>query len=302
MKIIDAHIHISEYINGFGSRGELIPLGDGIVKYADSKGFRIIPKGMGDKSFSIEKALEIMDEYEVQKAVILQGNYLGFQNYYAYKAMKESDRFISACTFDPYSINRDSISKNLFEDLWFKIIKLECSSGSGFAAIHPDLKLDSNEFRYIYDLTRKYKLVVVIDIGRPGSISYQIDALEKIVKEYKDVTFVICHLLAHQNNQIDLLKNNLPKFKLDNVYFDLASVINNTKEKYPFNEARKYVKEAIDILGSDKLMWATDMPAGIINNSYKDNIDFINDMDIDIDKKDKENIFFNTANKVYFKK
>ena len=38
--------------------------------------------------------------------------------------------------------------------------------------------------------------------------------------------------------------------------------------------------------------------SGIVNNSYKDNIDFIYNMDIDI--KDKENIFFNTANKVYF--
>lgn len=32
MKIIDSHIHICKYINGFGGRGELIPIGNGSEK------------------------------------------------------------------------------------------------------------------------------------------------------------------------------------------------------------------------------------------------------------------------------
>jgi len=299
MKKIDAHIHVSEYINGVGSRGELVPLGNGVVSYADGKEFRIIPEGLGDKEFKIETAIEVLNKFNVEKAVIVQGNYLGFQNLYAYKAMKENDRFVSACTYDPFSANRVSIAKHLFEDLGFKIVKLECSIGSGFMAIHNPFSLDCKEMREIYDYARKYNLVIVFDIGRPGSPSYQIDTLVKILKEYSDVNFVICHLLAHQENQMDLLKNNLPKFKLDNVYFDISSVINNTHENYPFPCATLYIKEAIKILGSDRLMWGTDMPAGICKNTYQENVDWIEKMGIsDIDK---ENIFYNTANKVYFK-
>jgi len=298
MKKIDAHIHVVEYINGFGSFGELIPIGDGVVKYASGKEFRILPVGYGNKEFTIEKAIEKLDENNIEKAVILQGNYLGFQNLYAYKAMKESNRFVSACTIDPFTRNKDAIAKYFFEELGFKIIKLECSCGSGFMANHKPFSLDCPEMKEIYEYARKYKLIVVIDIGKPDSPSYQIDTLKEIVEEYSDVTFVMCHLFSHQINQLDRLKENISKFKLPNVYFDIASVINNTKELYPYPCATSYIKEAINILGSKKLMWGTDMPAGLVNNTYKECIEWIENMDIS--KKDKENIFYNTANNVYF--
>ncbi len=303
MKMIDAHIHVCKYINGQGSRGELIALGDGMVSYADGKEFRIIPKGMGDTGFLIDTAYQTLKKYKISKAVILQGNYLGFQNLYAKEAeIKYPSTFVSACTYDPFSYNRESIAKHLFEDLKFRIIKLECSNGSGFMANHNTFSLNCENMREIYEYARKYNLVVVMDIGRPGNNCYQIDCLLDIVKEYSDVTFVICHLLAHQLNQFDLLKENLNKFKLPNVYFDLASVINNTKpEAYPFNTATKYLEEAIKIVGSDHLMWGTDMPAGIINFSYEENINWIL-LNENIEKKDKENIFYNTANKIYFNK
>lgn len=43
MKIIDAHVHICEHINGWGSRGELRGLGKGKAIYADGKEFQLFP-------------------------------------------------------------------------------------------------------------------------------------------------------------------------------------------------------------------------------------------------------------------
>lgn len=299
MKLIDSHIHICKYINGFGSRGELIPLGNGMVEYADGKTFRIIPEGMGDYGFSLETAIKVLDENNVDKAVILQGNYLGYQNLYAYEAMqKYRNRIVSAATFDPFSYERESIVNHLFNELNFKIIKLECSSGSGFMANH-NFRLDSDEMQYIYKLALDKNIIVVIDIGRPGSISYQVDILANMVRKYNKVSFVICHLMAHQIGQMDLLKENLAKFKFDNVYFDLASVINNTKEEYPYPEALSYIREAINIVGSNHIMWGTDMPSGIKVNSYKKNIDYIKNSNL-FTEEEKEDIFYNTANKLYF--
>lgn len=302
MKIIDAHIHVCKYINGFGSRGELIPLGNGMVEYADGTTFRIIPEGLGDSGFSYEKAIEMLDKYNIEKAVILQGNYLGFQNLYAHEAMTSyPKRFVAACTYDPFCYNKDLIKKHLFEDLKFKIIKLECSNGSGFMANHKTFSLYDDSFKEIYEYANKNNITVVFDIGRPGNNCYQVDTLSKIVRDYPNVTFVICHLLAHQVGQLDLLKENLAKFKLPNVYFDIASVINNTKpEVFPYPTASKYLRKAIDILGSDHLMWGTDMPSGICKDTYKHNIEWVMNNNL-FSKEEKENIFYNTANKVYFK-
>lgn len=302
MKIIDAHIHVCKYINGQGSRGELIPLGNGMVEYADGTTFRIIPEGLGDCGFTYEKAIEMLDKYQIEKAVILQGNYLGFQNLYAHEAVtKYPERFVAACTYDPFCYNRDLIKKHLFEDLGFKIIKLECSNGSGFMANHNTFSLYDSSMKEIYDYANKHNITIVFDIGRPFNNCYQVDTLSKIVYDYPNVTFVICHLLAHQVGQLDLLKENLAKFKLPNVYFDIASVINNTKpEVFPYPTAKSYLYEAINILGSNHLMWGTDMPSGICKDSYEHNIDWVM-KDDNINIKDKENIFYNTANKVYFK-
>ena len=179
-------------------------------------------------------------------------------------------------------------------------MKLECSNGSGFMAYHNTFSLDSKEMHEIYDLANEKNITLVFDIGRPGNNCYQVDNLAKIVREYPNITFVICHLLAHQINQLDLLKENLNKFKLPNVYFDLASVINNTKpETYPYPTASIYLREAINILGSDHLMWGTDMPSGICNDTYEHNIDWIMKNPLFTDNE-KEDIFYNTANKVYF--
>lgn len=303
MKIIDAHIHVCKYINGQGSRGELIPLGNGMASYADGHTFRIIPEGLGDTGFLIDTAIDLLDKNNIEKAVILQGNYLGFQNLYAYEAMKKyPDRFIAACTYDPFSANREFIAKHLFEDLGFKIMKLECSNGSGFMANHNTFSLDCEEMKEIYDKASKYNLTLVFDIGRPGNNCYQVDTLAKICKKYPNINFVICHLLAHQINQMDLLKENLPKFKLPNVYFDIASVINNTKpEIFPYPTASSYLLEAIKIVGSNHIMWGTDMPSGITRDSYKHNIEWVLN-NPSISYEDKENIFYKTASKVYFKK
>lgn len=35
---------------------------------------------------TLERILEVMDAHEVERAVLLQGGYLGFQNQYSYEA------------------------------------------------------------------------------------------------------------------------------------------------------------------------------------------------------------------------
>ena len=41
MKIIDAHIHLCQNLNGFGAKGELRCIGGGFVEYADGSTFQM---------------------------------------------------------------------------------------------------------------------------------------------------------------------------------------------------------------------------------------------------------------------
>ena len=72
MKKIDAHAHIFERIASFGKCGELRPIGNGVCRWANGDEMAIIPKGYGDKEFMAETLLKIMDEEDVEKAILLQ--------------------------------------------------------------------------------------------------------------------------------------------------------------------------------------------------------------------------------------
>lgn len=300
MEIIDAHVHVCEHINGWGSRGELRGLGEGRAIYADGKEFQLFPPYMGDYGVSPEKLLDVMDKHNVKKAVILQGNYLGFQNLYAYEAMKKyPDRFLAACTIDPFCQNRELIAKHFFEDLKFKIIKMEVSNTSGLMANHDIISLAGKKMQWIYELCRKYHLTCVIDIGRPGNGCYQIENLRKMILKYHDVTFVVCHLGSHQEGQLEMLKHDLARLNLKNCYFDIASVSTNLHEDYPCKNSLLYIKEAIKIVGIDKLMWGSDMPTSLTKSSYDDFINYL--MESDLSDLEKLKIFYENANKIYFK-
>ena len=75
MKIIDAHVHLVQYICGFGSRGELRAIGAGKARYADGSVISLIPPELGEYDVTPEKVIALMDQEKVEKAVILQGNY-----------------------------------------------------------------------------------------------------------------------------------------------------------------------------------------------------------------------------------
>ena len=100
MKIIDAHAHVAQYIAGFTSRGELRGVGGGKAQYSTGEIFQMFPPEMGDIEVTPEALLKVMDAHGVEKAVLLQGNWLGFQNEYTYAAVnKYSKRFVGAATY-----------------------------------------------------------------------------------------------------------------------------------------------------------------------------------------------------------
>ena len=106
MKIIDSHAHIVQYIAGMGSGGELRSIGGGMARYANGQVVRMIPEQFRTDGVSPEQLLEIMDENGVEKSVLLQGNFYGFQNYYAWEAVKRVSRpfYRAPPAIDPYSL------------------------------------------------------------------------------------------------------------------------------------------------------------------------------------------------------
>ena len=103
MKIIDAHVHLVQCIAGTGAGGELRSCGGGQGIYADRyRSVHSIPPAWGTDQVTPERMLELMDAHQVERAVLLQGGYLGFQNLYSWQAQQQwPHRFLAAAAYDP---------------------------------------------------------------------------------------------------------------------------------------------------------------------------------------------------------
>ena len=301
MKIIDAHAHVVQCIAGTGSQGELRPCGGGRAAYATGETIQMLPPEIGEYNATPEALLRGMDAHGVEKAVLLQGNYFGFQNLYTYEAVQTyPDRFAGAATYDPFSFQAGRIKAHLFDELGFKIIKFEVSSGSGLMANHPAVDLDGEVMHQVYRHAADRGLVFVIDIGKPGSVSWQVDALRRAVTCYPEMKFVICHLLSPQLGDGERLKRALDKLALPNVWFDLAALcLNSRPEAFPYPTARGYVRDAVDIVGAERLLWGSDMPSAMTRDSYQHFIDFIA-LHPGLDGGDKERILYQNAQELFF--
>ena len=278
-KIIDAHAHVAQCIAGFTSRGELRAAGGGNAVYADGSSFKMIPDGMGETYVSPEHLLKVMDDNGVEKAVLLQGQFFGFQNEYTAQAVKKyPSRFVGAGAYDPFCVNAEKVKHRLFKELGFKIVKFELSNGSGLMAYHPPHALGGEVMKREYSYACDNGLVMTVDIGRPRNCCWQAEALARAAREFPSLQFVVCHLLAPQACDGELLKEALGMLALPNVKFDLAALALNQKpEIFPYPTAVGHLRTAKSVVGAENLMFGSDMPSALCRDSYAHLTGYITD-------------------------
>ncbi len=270
MKIIDAHVHIAQCIAGRGASGELRAIGNGRVGYTDGTEFPMIPKELGEDHVPPEKVLEVMDRNDVERAVLLQGDFLGFQTLYSYQAMQKwPDRFLAAAAYDPFCRNRDAIVHYLFEELGFRVVKYECSTGSGLMCDRPAFMLDGDvmerEIAYMDD----HQVLCVMDIGALGSESCQIEQLRHTIQRHPDLKFVVCHFLAPKQNMETAMIQALERLALPNVWFDTASLQRNVEpDEPPYRIAQRFLSSAEAVVGCVKILFGTYLPSNLVHYSY----------------------------------
>ena len=73
MKIIDAHVHLVQCIAGTGAGGELRSCGQGRGMYADGSVCQLLPAAWNTDQATPERILQLMDDHNVERAVLLQG-------------------------------------------------------------------------------------------------------------------------------------------------------------------------------------------------------------------------------------
>jgi len=282
--IIDAHAHIMSEICGRTGAGPTRSLSYGKVLRGEGEVIRLVPPLCGAQmAFPPEALLEFMDWIGVDKAVLLQGSFYGTPNEYVRQAVAGwPDRFIGAAFVDPRAGDARETFHHCVEKFGFRVVKFELSEDAGLTGLYPDLRLDEPELAWFWEEAEARDLVVTLDLGYIGSRSYQTDAVRNVLAEHSALRIVIAHL-AHPpvSRPDDAALNELWRDQLllardGKVWFDLAALpVYSRTEDYPYPTAQRYVREAVELIGVDRLMWGTDIPGLLSHATYRQLLDFV---------------------------
>lgn len=265
-KIIDAHSHLwlrqDTSWNGMPVR----TLKNGRSFFLTEE-VQMVPPFMIDGVNSAEVFLSNMNYAQVGGAVVVQEFIDGIQNDYLAKVKSNyPERFFVFGMCDYF--------KPGFYDTAASLI------GSGFKGIaipghrlilsDGRVNLNSPEMMKMFHLMEDKGVILSLCLAENN---LQNGEIKEVIEECPRLKIAIGHFgmvtAPGWEDQIKLALN-------DNVMIESGGITwLFNKEFYPFNGAVRAIREAIDMVGADKLMWGSDYPRTITAITYKMSYDFI---------------------------
>jgi L-fuconolactonase len=270
--IVDTHIHVWELVSG---RYPWQPLAN------------IAP----DYEWPVEKEIEVMDRYGIDKGVIVQPSMYAFDNGYILDASQRyPDRFRLVGLVDPRSDRVEADIQSLV-DHGFRGLRLA-------PRLRPDIAwyCDSRADR-VWRQAAELDMILTLLIGldRLGGI---LTALER----YPNVKVVIDHL-ARPDVTLDaegkLFVDLLALARFENVYLKLSALGFMSRQAYPHADVQAWVRRSFDAFGPDRLMWGTDTPMSQDPAGLADAMRLVDYALPDASAEDRQKIMGGTAARLF---
>lgn len=265
-KIIDAHSHLwlrqDTSWNGMPVR----TLKNGRSFFLTEE-VQMVPPFMIDGVNSAEVFLSNMNYAQVGGAVVVQEFIDGIQNDYLAKVKSDyPERFFVFGMCDYFKPGFYDTAASLI-DSGFKGIAIP-----GHRLILSDgrVNLNSPEMMKMFHLMEDKGVILSLCLAENN---LQNGEIKEVIEECPRLKIAIGHFgmvtAPGWEDQIKLALN-------DNVMIESGGITwLFNKEFYPFNGAVRAIREAIDMVGADKLMWGSDYPRTIMAITYKMSYDFI---------------------------
>lgn len=265
-KIIDAHSHLwlrqDTSWNGMPVR----TLKNGRSFFLTEE-VQMVPPFMIDGVNSAEVFLSNMNYAQVGGAVVVQEFIDGIQNDYLAKVKSDyPERFFVFGMCDYFKPGFYDTAASLI-DSGFKGIAIP-----GHRLILSDgrVNLNSPEMMKMFHLMEDKGVILSLCLAENN---LQNGEVKEVIEECPRLKIAIGHFgmvtAPGWEDQIKLALN-------DNVMIESGGITwLFNKEFYPFNGAVRAIREAIDMVGADKLMWGSDYPRTITAITYKMSYDFI---------------------------
>lgn len=266
MKIIDAHSHLWLRQDTEWNGKPIKTLKNGRSNFLGEE-VQMVPPFMIDGVNSAEVFISNMDYAQVAAAVVTQEFIDGIQNdYLADVERRYPGRFFVCGMCDYFTPGFADEAERLVAD-GFRAIKIPAhrlilDSGR--------IMMNTPEMMRMFHMMEEKGIILSVDLA-DGDM--QVGEMKEIISECPDLKIAIGHFgmvtTEGWQEQIKLAREKNVMIESGGITWLFNS------EFYPFRGAVRAIKESIDLVGADKLMWGSDYPRTITAITYKMSYDFV---------------------------
>ncbi|OJV81769.1 MAG: amidohydrolase [Bacteroidia bacterium 44-10] len=264
--IIDAHAHLWLYQDTVVEGKTIRTLDNGKSEFMGEIR-QMLPPFMIEGRNTAEILLSNMDYAQVSAAVITQEYIDGLQNDYLLEVQqKYPERFFCCGMVDARKPGFYVDAEKLISQ-GFKAIKIPAQR---LITADNRVWLTSDEMMRMFRLMEKKQAILSIDLADGAT---QVAEMQEVVKECPSLQVAIGHFgMVTRKDWQEQVK--LARHK--NVMIESGGITWLFHDEfYPFRGAVWAIKEAIELVGVDKLMWGSDYPRTIVAITYRMSYDFI---------------------------
>jgi predicted TIM-barrel fold metal-dependent hydrolase len=187
-------------------------------------------------------------------------------------------------------------------------MKFEMSSGLGYTHpnMFPDMAFDSPLFEKIWAKAEALGITATIDPGTIDSPGYQVENLDRVIRKFSSLRFVICHLgfpfqgLQYNAEKYQRWRDMTALADYPNVWVDVSALpALFAEEGYPYVSAMEIVWEFITARGDEKAVWGSDVPGTLCFGTYTQ-LAAAFEVSRQFTEAQKDRLFYLNAHQAYF--
>ena len=273
---IDAHVHV--WTNDFG-------------KYPLAEGFT--PKQMKPAVYLPEDILRHARPSGVNRIVLVQMSYYGFDNSYMLDVIRQSPHvFKGIAVVDWKSSNPDVKMRELAEQgvRGFRIYA---------DGVPPTVWLDGEGIEKMFRCGANERVALCLLIN-PDALQ----AVDRKCEKFADTPVIVDHMarigMAGPIRDSDI-KALCALSRYSQVKVKVSGIYGLGEKKPPHLDLVPLIKRLYEAFGPDRLMWASDCPFQTVGESYEDSISLVRDRLDFVTAGDKEWMLRRTAEDFFFK-
>ena len=242
---------------------------------------------------SLELLTDYMDEFGVDRAVLVQPLYPFEENsYVAESAASRPERFASVCVVDP---QRNDAAEEL--ERWVR------EAGCRGLRLRPVAKDEEASFGHVssFPIWEKAEaLSIPINIlMHQGHVA----TLDRVAVEFPHVPVIVDHLghpPVQQGVGNPAIQEMLALARHPQVHMKISGFYYYSTAGYPYTDCREIVETLFQSFGPDRLIWGSDFPHVLLKTGYKRAVDCLVKILPNISARDHGMIMGENALRLYW--